>query len=92
MIGKGYKKGTTRFSVRLADPAKKVVQLAGDFKDWKPIRMRRLKGGEYVANVALAPGTYEYKFIVAGEWITDPDNEALKPNDMGTMNSVAVVP
>jgi len=90
MISKGSKKGTTRFAFSPAGPAKKVA-LVGSFNAWKPTTMRKQKDGSYVANVALAPGSYEYKFIVDGQWQLDPDNPSWAPNPYGTMNSVVEV-
>ncbi len=54
--------------------AKKVV-LSGNFNAWNAgeLYMIKTKGG-WCLPYALAPGVYEYKFIVDGEWITDPDN------------------
>ena len=39
----------------------------------------------------LEPGTYEYKFVVDGEWKLDSNNPNFAPNDLGTLNSVLVV-
>ena len=46
----------------------------------------------YTATLDLAPGTYEYKFIVNGFWTMDPDpSREWVPNGLGTLNSVVVV-
>ena len=39
----------------------------------------------------LPPGAYEYKFVVDGEWLTDPGNPEVRPNAFGTYNSVLLV-
>ena len=90
MIAKGSKKGTTRFSIK-PDTAAKKVQLVGGFNEWKPSPMTKQKDGSYAAVLSLKPGTYEYKFIVDGQWRVDPDNGAWALNPFGTLNSVAVV-
>ena len=81
-----------RFS--LAAPGAKKVLLVGDFTDWqsKARKMQRLKprSRTFVATVALPPGRYEYKFIVDGEWIEDPQADAVL-NRFGTRNSVCTV-
>jgi 1,4-alpha-glucan branching enzyme len=63
------------------------VFLAGDFSDWNPIRMSN-KEGAFQKKLRLAPGRYEYKFIVDGEWRTDPSAVEQRPNEFGSMNSV----
>jgi 1,4-alpha-glucan branching enzyme len=90
MVSKGRKKGTMRFVLVPGDSVGKV-ELAGDFNSWQPIRMRKRKNGSYVAVVALAPGIYDYKFVVDGQWRADPDNSAWAMNPYGTLNSVVEV-
>ncbi|MFP4107241.1 MAG: glycogen-binding domain-containing protein [Phycisphaerae bacterium] len=87
MVEQGRKRGTFRFSIAPGNGAKKVC-LAGDFNDWQPQRLRKRPGGEFVAIVPLEPGTYEYKFVVDGEWTVDPDTSAWAANEFGTFNSV----
>ncbi|MBN2416310.1 alpha amylase N-terminal ig-like domain-containing protein [bacterium] len=50
------------------------VFIAGTFNDWNSTlnRMTDEDGdGVYEASLLLAPGRYEYKFVVNGEWKTD---------------------
>jgi 1,4-alpha-glucan branching enzyme len=65
------------------------VFLAGDFNDWNPRshRMTR-RDGAFQKKLKLAPGSYEYKFVVDGEWRTDPSAPEQRPNEFGSMNSV----
>lgn len=65
------------------------VYLAGDFNDWNPRshRMTR-KDGVFQKRLKLAPGSHEYKFIVDGEWRTDPSAAEQRPNEFGSLNSV----
>jgi 1,4-alpha-glucan branching enzyme len=90
MYGKGQKTGAVRLSIRADSGARNVV-VVGSFSDWKPVRMRKQKDGSFVANVEVAPGSYEYKFIIDGNWLVDPDNSAWALNPYGTLNSVMVV-
>ncbi len=82
-----------RFSIEA--PRAKTVLLAGDFTDWqaRARKMRRVRRGSttFAATVSLPPGTYQYKFLVDGEWLEDPKAEAV-PNPLGTRNSVRSVP
>ena len=90
MFGAGKKKGTVRFSIK---PQKgvKSVKLAGSFNDWQPVAMRKQAGGQYVSNIEVETGVYEYKFIIDNEWQQDPDNPQCVWNRHGTLNSVAII-
>jgi len=91
MITAKEKKSTpVRFTFQAGNGVQKV-QLAGDFTSWKPLPMRKQKSGEYVAQVDLAPGAYQYKFMVDNHWMTDPNNSNCTMNSYGTLNSVIVV-
>lgn len=90
MFSKGRKKGTVRFAYQPLQPVQRV-QLAGDFNDWQPTPMRKQKSGQYVAQIPLEPGIYEYRFLVDDDWLTDPDHGTMAMNPYGTFNSVADV-
>ena len=89
-FSKSRKKSSMQFSFHPRDevPVKKV-QLVGDFSEWQPLAMRSQKDGTYILDVELNPGPYEYKFIVDGNWLVDPDNNSWSMNSYGTLNSVA---
>ncbi len=88
MYSKGNKKGTIRFAYK-PDMEVKKVELAGDFNNWVPSRMRKQKDGSYVSNVGvIVKGKLEYKYVVDGDWRTDPDNSSFAVNEYG-VNSVA---
>jgi len=55
--------------------ADKLVVLAGNFNGWNSgeLVMNKIADGWQLPYV-LAPGNYEYKFVVDGKWITDPAN------------------
>ena len=70
------------------------VRLAGSFTDWETKAKKmtfRKKNGVYSATVKLAPGEYQYKFIIGDKWATDDQNSEFVPNDKGTFNSKLVV-
>jgi chromosome partitioning protein len=66
------------------------VQIAGVFNGWQPAAMRRNKDGRWEAAVDLIPGQYEYKFVVDGRWIVDPDNARVEVKN-NIVNSVLIV-
>jgi hypothetical protein len=51
----------------------------------------KARSGIYAVSVNLAPGTYQYKFVVDGLWCADPQNADSIANDQGTFNSVITV-
>ena len=75
-------------------PGAKMVYLAGDFTQWqeqpKKMTRKRNQDGVFSTSMALGPGTYQYKYIVDGEWRDDPQAAACV-NEFGTQNSVVSV-
>jgi 1,4-alpha-glucan branching enzyme len=76
------------------DPSATTVALAGDFNEWdqKGRPLKRDAGGLWKVALRLAPGRYEYKFVVNGErWEEDPLNLHRVRNQHGTFNSIRTV-
>jgi hypothetical protein len=71
--------------------AKKVV-LSGDFNNWLENELELTKNGNvWELSYVLAPGNYQYKYIVDGQWILDPANEDMIPNGVKSYNSFLVI-
>lgn len=93
---------TTRSSAKAkAVPGQRVVRfelpflearevfLAGTFNEWHPAMFPMIEApGGWVKELTLAPGTYEYLFVVDGRWMGDPNNPRTCPNPFGGCNSV----
>jgi CubicO group peptidase (beta-lactamase class C family) len=80
--------GNTTFRLK-GYPAAKIVNLAGTFNEWSPSSIVCGKeGAEWICRVELKPGKYLYKFIVDGQWITDPANPTIEDDGRGNTNSV----
>ncbi len=77
----------------LIAPEAKKVTITGDFNKWehKSISMRKNKDHLWKKSLILKPGRYEYKFVVDGNWISDPNNSNRVLNSFGTENSVIEV-
>ena len=76
------------------DPAASTVRLAGDFNDWNPdlISMQFDEASSlWRTAVPLEPGSYQYRFVVDGEWRDDPNNPNRKHDPYGGMNSIVEV-
>jgi len=67
----------------------KAVSVAGTFNEWDPKKTPLKKAGDaWNTTIALPRGHYEYRFIVDGQWIADPNAAEAVPNPFGSSNSV----
>jgi hypothetical protein len=67
-------KGNTTFRLRGHGDAK-AVYLAGDFNGWDQKALAMVRDGDgWLARLDLKPGAHLYKFVVDGQWMTDPAN------------------
>ena len=84
---------TVNVTFALHKPDAKQVLLGGDFNGWATgaTPMKRHEDGHWETTIALAPGRYEYKFLVDGQWIPDPAAQKNVRNQHGTLNSVIEV-
>jgi 1,4-alpha-glucan branching enzyme len=80
-------------------PKAKAVFVAGSFNDWRPdVTRLHSENGLWSGTLPLAPGHYEYKFVVDGQWCCEAGCEhayqgcpKCVANDFGTMNRVLTV-
>jgi hypothetical protein len=87
-----YNKGIVQFFLPGNTKVRKVF-IAGSFNDWAPRKtaMQRVDSG-WIVKIALKPGKYFYKYILDGNWITDPNNRFDENDGMGNINSVLYLP
>jgi 1,4-alpha-glucan branching enzyme len=71
--------------------AKQVI-LTGSFNGWREeeLYMTKTASGWELPYV-LAPGNYEYKYIVDGQWITDPTNPLTVTGNNNKLNSFLII-
>jgi len=72
-------------------PEAREVCLCGDFNQWSPTSLRMIRhgtSGHWEKRLTLAPGCYQYKFVVNGEWVHDPKATENVLNNYGSINSV----
>jgi 1,4-alpha-glucan branching enzyme len=69
--------------------AGQTAYLAGDFTNWKPVKMQQQPDGRHAVLVPLTSGTHQYKFLLGKQWIVDPENSSFAVSNIGTINSVA---
>ena len=74
-------------------PEANSVQLVGDFthRQRQPIQLVKQASGVWKTSVALAEGSYHYRFLVDGAWCDDPQCTLRIPNIFGSHNMVREV-
>ena len=77
----------------VSQPQARSVAVAGSFNDWDAKRtpLHVTPEGSWKATVWLPAGRYEYRFVVDGNWISDPCAKESVQNTFGSTNSVVVV-
>jgi 1,4-alpha-glucan branching enzyme len=80
-------------ALKVVAPAAKYVAIAGSFNNWQPtpLATKPTKAGEWKSELKLAPGRYEYLFVIDGKWVPDPAAPDVVPNPFGGINSVLSV-
>jgi 1,4-alpha-glucan branching enzyme len=80
-------------SFSLYAPEASLVTIAGTFNGWNPYSTKMMKDsqGTWHTKLSLLKNIhYEYKYIVDGYWISDPENPDTVPDGNGWVNSVFV--
>ena len=68
----------------------KEVKIAGDFTDWDKGAITMSKSGRsasWTASVRVGSGAHQYRFLLDGNWYTDPTTEHIL-SPFGSENSV----
>ena len=74
------------------DKANEVL-VAGDFNNWNPVTPMKANArpGMWTMKLPLRKGRYRYRFVVDGQWVTDPHNQYVEANQFGELNNVIEV-
>ena len=74
---------------RLNANGAKSVAVAGSFNNWSTKKTPLRKEGErWTTTLKLPRGRYEYRFVVDGNWVNDPNAKESAANPFGSSNSV----
>ncbi len=78
---------------KLTHPSARHVCIAGTFNNWKAEagEMAQQRDGTWVKDLTLKPGTYEYRLVVDGKWMPDPQADHTVLNRFGERNSLLSV-
>lgn len=82
-----------RVTFKYQAPEASDVRISGSFNEWNDdsTPLKKDTSGVWKTMVSLAPGTYEYRFIVDGEWRDDPECPLRVQNPFGSQNCVRKV-
>jgi hypothetical protein len=66
---------------RIHAPHARTVFVAGSFNSWHTVEylLEKSPEGTWTTTIPIAPGRYEYKFIVDTVWVHDVDNPVKVP-------------
>lgn len=87
--GEKSQKALVPVQVRLRAEGARDVRITGEFSEWSPagIPLSPEGPGAWTATLRLAPGEYQYRFIVDGDWRDDPEAPRVQ-NGLGGTNSL----
>jgi hypothetical protein len=75
-------------------PSASEVHIVGDFNDWdsEASPLQRMDKGVWAITIPLAPGRYQYTFVIDGtSWVADPGAPRTLEDDFGRPNSIITV-
>lgn len=83
-----YRNHVARFFIPGQRQAKRIY-LSGSFNNWTTTQLPLQKNDSgWSVSVKLPPGKYQYKYIIDGHWIQDPNNNLGENDYQGGKNSV----
>ncbi len=85
---KATKKDLKEVVFNVYSPDSKSVEVAGEFNNWTPAKMKKGDQGVWSIQLKLAAGTYQYKFVFDESWEIDQANPDRVPDGQGGENSV----
>ena len=76
------------------EPKASCVKIVGTFNNWNTSEeslMERKKDGTWSKRIYLAPGTYQYRFLIDDVWGEDQNSSYQVDNSFGGKNSVVEI-
>ena len=82
-----------RVEFKIKAPEAQSILLSGNFNGWSDNAdpMKKDGSGTWRKVKMLPKGSHEYKFIIDGTWVTDPESADTVPNQFGSVNSIRKV-
>jgi len=80
-----------RWTLTVRAPHARVVEVAGDFTAWRPVRLVRAASGDWTATLAIAPGPHHVNLRIDGEaWLAPPGLPAARDDFAGAVGVLLV--
>ena len=79
-------------TIALDLPLANKVFVVGDFTFWIPVPMEPIGDGTWAVTLAVEAGSYEFGFLVDGDWYVPPGTPGTVIDDWGQTNATLVVP
>ena len=76
----------TTVELSLSTMSSTCVKIAGDFNSWQPQDMEKGAESTWRFLIDLPPGSYQYKYLVAGDWVLDEKSQVVEKD--GNKNNV----
>ena len=92
-VGASKKNKLNAVRLEFHDKNARTVCIAGTFNGWNPKTTPMLTNGpgQWLKDISLRAGGYEYQYVVDGKWVNDPHAVKSTPNPYGGRNSVLMV-
>jgi len=84
-------RGASQVLFVIPAPNAHSVAVLGTFNNWEPTPLTRNKDGIWEASLSLAPGRYEYAFVIDGRWLGQDPQADEYVHSFGEYNSVRYV-
>jgi hypothetical protein len=85
------KLGGSQYRVALCVPRARVVELTGDFTEWKPVALHRGGGDWWETTLPITPGTHQVNIRINGERWVAPPGAAVVDDDFAGVVGIIVV-
>ena len=72
-------------------PQARLVEIAGDFNQWLPFSMQRQPDGSWAVQIQMLAGHHQYKFIVDGKSLPDPEAGSVACNEHNEVVSTIAI-
>jgi 1,4-alpha-glucan branching enzyme len=93
LMQKRAKSPAKSVSLVVQAPDAKAVSVTGDFTQWSDegLPLSKASNGEWQTSLKLAPGEYQYRLRIDGDWRDHAEAQKRVPNPFGSENCVLSV-
>lgn len=83
--------GSGRYVLRVHATGARVVEVGGDFTDWKPVALAAARDGWWTVTLPIAPGAHQLNVRVnGGRWLVPPGVTAITDEFGGAVGIISI--